>query len=367
MVMNARQPDDAQAANRGELDVLMAGMLFMDIVFTDLPSAPKPGTEIWAGGMGSSPGGIANLAVAAARLGLNTGIATTLGDDGYGTWARTILEQDEGIDLSHSRTLEHWHTPVTVSMAYDGDRAMLTHGHRSPVSTSELVGRTATPRAILADLDDEPWWGPAATRGSKVFADVGWDPTEVWDPAVLRALDGCHCFMPNAAEACAYTRKDDPEDALEALAELVPLAVVTLGSQGVIALDSESGERARVAPVPAIAIDPTGAGDVFGASFVVGTLAGWPLTDRLKFSSLCSSLAVRQFGGSLAAPGWGDVIDWWSGLTQRAEQGDPRARELREDYAFLPAHFPPGPQRSLRRAEATIARLADVTHRPDLP
>ena len=66
------------------------------------------------------------------------------------------------------------------------------------------------------------------------------------------------------------------------------------------------------------ALDPTGAGDVFGASMVVGTLSGWPLADRLAFAALCSALAVQQFGGSLAAPGWGDIADWWhSGARQR--------------------------------------------------
>lgn len=348
-------------AGEGQLDVLMAGMLFMDLVFTDLPSAPTPGTEVWSGGMGTSPGGIANLAVAASRLGLRTGIATVLGDDGYGAWCRQILEEDEGIDLSCSRTLKHWHSPVTVSMAYDGDRAMLTHGHRSPVPTSELVGGMPAPRAILAGLDDDPWWRPAAAEGSKVFADIGWDPTETWDPTVLRALDGCHCFMPNSVEACAYTRTDTAEEALDALAERVPLAVVTLGSEGAIAVDSSTGERAVTRPVAAEAIDPTGAGDVFGAALVVGTLSGWPLADRLKFSSLCASLAVQQFGGALAAPGWGDVADWWHDVEHRAEQGDPAAIAQRADYAFLPEQLPPGPARVLRRAEATIARLSDVT------
>src|SRR4051812_40930123 len=56
------------------LDVLLSGHVFFDIVFTDLPHDPAPGTEVWAAGMGSSPGGISNLAVAASRLGLRTGL-----------------------------------------------------------------------------------------------------------------------------------------------------------------------------------------------------------------------------------------------------------------------------------------------------
>ena len=37
-------------------DVLVAGTVFVDVVFTELPTPPAPGTEVWAGGMGSSPG-----------------------------------------------------------------------------------------------------------------------------------------------------------------------------------------------------------------------------------------------------------------------------------------------------------------------
>lgn len=345
-----------------ELDVMLAGMLFMDLVFTDLPHGPTPGTEIWAGGMGSSPGGIANLAVATARLGLRTGLATTFADDGYADWCREILGRDEGIDLSRSTTLERSHTAVTVSMAYAGDRAMVTHGHRSPVSASELVGDSVRARAVIAELGDDPWWRPAAARGAKVFADIGWDPTGVWDQGVLAQLEGCYCFMPNAVEACAYTRTETPEEAVRALAERVPLAVVTRGADGVVAIDQVTGEQASVPSLPVTAIDPTGAGDVFGASLVVGTLAGWPLTERLRFASLCASLAVQQFGGSLAAPGWGDVSDWFHRVSERAGTGDPAARELVAAYGFLPQVLPSTPQRAVRRADATLAVHSDLAH-----
>src|SRR5476651_1148516 len=48
----------ADIADGWEFDVLVSGMVFLDIVFTDLPRPPSPGTEVWTGGMGSSPGGI---------------------------------------------------------------------------------------------------------------------------------------------------------------------------------------------------------------------------------------------------------------------------------------------------------------------
>jgi len=345
-----------------DFDVLVSGMMFLDIVFTDLPRPPSPGSEVWTGGMGSSPGGIANLAVATTRLGLRTSLAAAFGDDGYAEWCRRVLADQEGVDLSRSRTFEQWHTPVTVSMVYDGDRAMVTHGHPAPMSAAEMIGTPPSTRAVVVYLylEDEPWWKPEQQAGALVFAGVGWDPSGAWDRRVLDRLDGCYCFTLNEVEAQAYTRTATPEAALAALAELVPMAVVTRGSRGALAIDGESGERVEVPSLPVTAIDPTGAGDLFGASLVVGTLAGWPLEQRLRFSALCASLAVQQFGGALAAPGWGDIADWWSNLNDRYGAGDPRASRLLEAYAFLPGVLPAEPAKALRRAEATIARLSDL-------
>jgi sugar/nucleoside kinase (ribokinase family) len=354
---------NAARADHWDFDVLISGTVFLDIIFTDLPCPPSPGTEVWTGGMGSSPGGIANLAVATSRLGLRTSLVAAFGDDGYGEWCRRVLVEQESVDLSLSQTFEHWHSPVTVSMAYQNDRAMVTHGHCAPKTATEMIGKPPSTRAVVVELGGDPWWRLAQRAGALVFADVGWDPSGVWDPRILDELDGVHCFMPNEVEAQAYTRMATPEAALAALAELVPIAVVTRGSRGALALDAETGERVEVPSLPVTAIDPTGAGDVFGASLVVGTLAGWPLEHRLRFSSLCASLAVQQFGGALAAPGWGDIADWWVALNDKVVVGDPDARRLRESYAFLPGVLPAEPAKALRRAEATIARLSDLDKR----
>lgn len=352
-----------EPADRWDFDVLLAGMVFMDIVFTDLPHAPRPGSEVWTGGMGSSPGGIANLAVATARLGLRTSLAAGLSDDVYGQWCREVLAEQEGVDLSLSRTFADWHTPVTVSMAYENDRAMVTHGSPPPVGAIEMIGMPPSTRAVVVGLEDELWWQAAQRTGALVFADVGWDATGVWDRDLLDRLNGCHCFMPNEVEAQAYTGTATPEAALEALAKLVPLAVVTRGSKGVLAIDGETGDRVTIPSLNVRAKDPTGAGDVFGASLVVGTLNGWPLEQRLRFSALCASLSVEQFGGSLSAPGWGDIADWWARLTATAAAGDPGTQSLREAYAFLPDILPAADVRVTRRADATISKFSDLCGR----
>src|SRR5699024_8324776 len=108
------------------------------------------------------------------------------------------------------------------------------------------------------------------------------------------------------------------------------------------------------------AIDTTGAGDVFAAAIVLGTLAGWPLEERLKFSSLCSALAGQQFGGSLAAPGWGGMMDWWHSLSSAADGGDLRAAFTRGGSRFLAESVPDHPVQGRRRAQGTFALGSDA-------
>ncbi|MFC7405210.1 carbohydrate kinase family protein [Georgenia alba] len=346
-----------------ELDLLVTGPVFFDLVFTGLDHGPVAGTEVWADGMGSAPGGIANLAVAASRLGLSTGLAAAFGDDAYADWLWSVLGQQEGVDLTASRRYRHWHTSVTVSLALDGDRAMVSHGHADPEPVGTLVDAARPARAVVAELTGpgtDPWWRRVSETGSLVFADAGWDPAERWDPARLTLLDGCHAFTPNAAEAMAYTRTDTASDAARVLAGHVPLAVVTMGGEGALAVDSGSGEEVRVDPLHVQALDATGAGDVFAAALVTGTLNNWDLQRRLRFAVLCSALAVRHFGGSLAAPGWGDIADWWNATVAAAQTGERSARETADRYEFLDDAIPGHPLARVRRADATIARFSDV-------
>lgn len=344
------------------LDVIMQGTVFLDIVLSGLPGLPVGGTEIYADGMGSAPGGVANMAVAASRLGLRTGLAAAFGDDLYGDFLYRTLAEQEGIDLSLSRRYQHWHSPVTVSLAVARDRAMVTHAHPSPEPDDALIDDPPQAAAAVVHLGGEPapWVAKAKASGTLLFGDVGWDATEQWSSDSLRGLEELHAFVPNCDEAMAYTRTDAPREALMALADSVPVVVITCGGQGSIGLDGTTGEEEWVPSLPVHAVDPTGAGDVFAAAFILGTLRGWPLRHRLGFANLCAGLSVQQMGGSLSAPGWGDLADWLASVRAKAAQGSRPAAVLEHSYGFLADLLPHGPTREVRRASATIARFSDV-------
>ncbi|GLZ08622.1 carbohydrate kinase [Actinomadura sp. NBRC 104412] len=339
-----------------DLDVFLTGQVFMDMIFTGLPGLPPPGTELVTDGLGSAPGGVANIAVAMSRLGLRTGLAAAFGDDMFGAYLWRTLSEQENVDLRWARQVAGWSTPVTVSLAYASDRSMVTYTRPLPPPSGDLVATASSPlpRAATCFVDIErpvPEWALALrATGALVFADLGWDPTETWSTDVLDRLKDVDVFLPNAVEAMAYTRTRTPDDALKALSERVPVVVVKQGAGGASAIDSSTGERAHAAALPVTALDPTGAGDVFAAGFVFGTLAGWPLEQRLRFANLCAGLSVRHRSGSLGAPCWGEIAAF-------GESGEVPA-EVLEQYAFVVPYIPEtelesGPD-SVTRAEPTL-------------
>jgi sugar/nucleoside kinase (ribokinase family) len=330
----ARRTPDAP-----DVDVFLWGTVFLDLIFAGIPTAPKPGTEVWAEGMASCPGGIANLAVAARRLGLRTSLAAAFSDDDYGDFCWRTLERQEGIDLSHSRQFPNWHSPVTVSMSMDRDRSMVSHGHPPPVSAGELIGVPPRSRAVMVDLAEEDVWAEATdgrcwvdlarNDGALAFADVGWDPLEKWDPNVLARLSRCDAFMPNAVEAMAYTGTATPQEALFELADRVPIAVVTMGPDGAVGIDAFTGEEAQVPSLRVHEVDPTGAGDVFLAALtawlvrpsIVGG-AGSDPGPALAFAAAAASLVIER-------PGLLGVPDL-PAVAARARRGRPDGLERRD-------------------------------------
>ena len=219
---DSRGPDDPP------LDVITTGTVFFDIILSGLPRIPQPGEELWSRGMGSCPGGIANLATALARLGLRTGLVAGFGDDAYADWIWETLLEHEHINLATSPRFQNFHTALTVAMTVGGDRAMVTHGHKLPESLGRHMVQAPSSRVAVVDLrGDTSWWGELRSRGTTLFADIGFDESERWDTADLEPLRHCQAFTPNALEAMAYTRTDSPTRAVHKLAELVPFAVVT--------------------------------------------------------------------------------------------------------------------------------------------
>lgn len=294
----------------GSPTVYVAGSLFLDVVMAGLNHAPRPGEEQWVAGSAIMPGGVANQAVACARLGMSASVITYVGQDRAGHWVAEMLA-DEKVDMSLAEPTEYQN--VTVSLVMEGDRALTTHGvDEVPLPPDG----TPAPDIFMASLpylarvrEQVARW---REQGTIVIADTGWDETGLWPEEHLRALEVADVFVPNCAEAQQYTRTLTIPDAALALVEYVPTVVVTCGGEGVH-VTRRDGDNIRSDVFPAIevdAIDTTGAGDAFSAGFATGLATGASLSDSIHLGQCSAAWTVSKIGGSCAAPAMNELIEW---------------------------------------------------------
>lgn len=291
------------------VDVLMVGTLFCDVVFAGA-EVPEVGGETFAAGFAFSPGGVATRAVAAARAGASVRLLSHLGDDPLGRHVHSLLDAEPGLDTSWVIHVPGHQSPVSVSLTSEHNRSFITF--LEDLGPLDLPDVAASVGAVHVDVaDDLPAWvGRLRGQGTTVIGGVGWDPTGGWSTDVLRRLAQIDVFVPNDDEAMRYTRTDDAVAAGKALAEFVPLAIVTCGGRGAVAVDSATGLVVEVPAVRVPVIDPTGAGDVFVATYMAARTHDWDLATQLRFAGLNASLSVTGLGGATSAPRRQDLLDF---------------------------------------------------------
>jgi sugar/nucleoside kinase (ribokinase family) len=83
------------------------------------------------------------------------------------------------------------------------------------------------------------------------------------------------------------------------------LLCATIGAEGAIALD---GDRLIHSPGFKVqAVDTTGAGDVFRAGFIYGTLQGWPTEQVLRFANAAAGLSCTRSGAIGGVPALDEI------------------------------------------------------------
>lgn len=270
-------------------------------------------------------GAPAIFAVAAARLGLDTGFIGAVGADAFG---RLMLDtfQEEGVDSTQLQMPLGYATGVAF-VAYDqvGGREFVFHIRHA------AAGQLSADQLHPTFFEGIHW---LHISGSTLFLNdsslmacqraleltlaqdgkVSLDPNlrselmpldqarQVLEP-FLAAAD---LLLPTLAEIQAITRREDVKGAVLNLVAR-PDAVVALknGPQGCSIF--RGGERLDVPGYPVDEIDPTGAGDCFSAAFIAGLEAGWPILQVGRFANAAGALAVTRLGPMEGAPTWDQV------------------------------------------------------------
>lgn len=300
-------------------DILVCGPMFCDVIFTDLPTMPELGTEIFAGDLTIAPGGSAIVSAGLQRLGARVGLIADLGTDRISLLLREMLDN---LDLDRTLIREHPHPlpQLTVGLSFPQDRAFVTRFQKptQPVDLAAVLRKYPARHLHLSSfmgvLDIPDAVGIAQQAGLTVSFDPGWDEAALRDPRLLALITELDVFLPSQSELCYIAQTDDVDSALAKIMATMKNGLIILkqGADGATAY----GHNQRLS-VPTLSVNPvdtTGAGDSFDAGFLFRYVHGDSLSNCLRYGSVCGALSTTKPGGATAAPTYEEVQLWLSKL-----------------------------------------------------
>jgi sugar/nucleoside kinase (ribokinase family) len=112
-------------------------------------------------------------------------------------------------------------------------------------------------------------------------------------------------LIANEDEARILTNVEEDLACME-MAKMAKIAVVKLGKKGSII--GEKDNTLRISAPDALAIDTTGAGDLWAAGFLYGYLNDWPLEKCGKLASAAASEVIQVMGSIIPDDGYKRLI-----------------------------------------------------------
>ena len=282
---------------------------------------PKPKETLKNGDFFMSPGGKgANQAHAAAQLGGNVTLIAKVGDDAFGMVAKEHFRKS---GINSECILTDPASPTGCAMILvekkSGENSIVVSSGANH-SFSELEMDRFAPIFQMSDIalfqfeNSLPIVEYAITIAKKSKALVCLNPAPMITPFPLHLLPLIDILVLNEVEAedlvnhTIHTLEDVTKTAQDLLSLGVPMAIITLGSKGVVAA-SKNGCFFQPA-FDVHVVDTTGAGDAFMGGFAVAYSETHDLKYSLRFASATAALNVTRKGATLANPSRQQVLQF---------------------------------------------------------
>ena len=295
-----------------QTDLICIGMALVDSIIKDFDPHPVSASGYRAVSGSLNAGGEAvNEAMAAAKLGLKTGILCALGEDTAGDMIVDSLQRS-GVEVGRIVRSKENPTPVTTMFVNeDGTRKSITNrAHRYNFHPERFPARFTDARAlILGSLFRAPFDDPeiiysvlssAKAAEQTVFADTKLPNFRFLKLEDIRdSLPLIDYMTPNEDEARYFSGKETPEEMADVFLSCgVRSVIIKLGGKGCY---FKNADQSVFLPACRIrALDATGAGDNFVAGFASEILRGASDADALRFANACGAICTTAVGAGTA-------------------------------------------------------------------
>lgn len=248
-----------------------------------------------------------------AKLGQPCGMISCVGDDDFG-WLNIERLRGDGVDVSAIRI----HPDQVTGSAFvryrpDGERDFVFNikhsasGHTALTDAAiellgdcshfHIMGSSLASARVIEEIKRAI--AMVKAKGGTISFDPNVRKEMLALPEMRAALEfmlrSCDLFLPSGPELTLLTEANTEDAAIhEILALGVSAIVVKHGAQGATYHDASGA--VHIAAFPAREVDPTGAGDCFGATFVSCRLQGRGVVESLRYANASGALAVEVRG-----------------------------------------------------------------------
>lgn len=247
----------------------------------------------------------------AARMGAATQMIGGVGADGFGRNVLQRLKQD-GVGIEGVQVSKDHSTGVAFVSYYDnGERDFIFHLSGTAADAFDVPDKLLDPARTILHVSASSLGAPSMRRkimeavriiskaGGRITCDPNARPELMRDTSSMEAMrdvmDESYCLLPSTSDL-QVLYPDLTEDAaidrlLEAKAEVI---AIKRGSAGATVVGNN--QRHDFQGIPVDELDPTGAGDCFGGTFIALLARGASLFDAGRLANAAGAIAVTRRG-----------------------------------------------------------------------
>lgn len=276
-----------------------AGSTNVDLLYQGFDRLAGVGEELYCKDFSLQlGGGLPATLINLGRLGIETKIATELGNDIFSNFAKEKFIEN-GVTPTNLYEGEKIPLNITSAIILPKDRTFYSYG-KGTIEPDEKAMETfyniATGSKIcMMQLGGFlPVYKKLKEEGTILVLDTGWDD-EMSFEKYDEYLSIADYYTPNRKEALRITGTDNEKEAAYALKKYFDRVVVKVDADGCIGIDGDDYFFC-----PSIEefknVDSTGAGDAFLAGFMYGLFYDYPLKDCIEYGNITGGKAVTAVG-----------------------------------------------------------------------
>lgn len=276
-----------------------AGATNVDLLYQGFDRLAGVGEELYCKDFSLQlGGGLPATLINLGRLGIETKIATELGNDIFSEFAKEKFTSN-GVSPTNLYIGNQIPLNITSAIILPKDRTFYTYGKGSfepdEKACEAFYNIAKGAKICMMQLGGfKEVYRKLKSEGTILVLDTGWDD-EMSFEKYSDYLELADYYTPNRKEAMKITGENTPEASAKALKKYFDKVVVKVDADGCIGIDGDN-EFFCKSVEEFKNVDSTGAGDAFLAGFMYGLFYDYKLKDCIEFGNITGGKAVTQVG-----------------------------------------------------------------------